>query len=92
MKRALYYICLLIALCSVTGCARTYHLTRYDGSMISIESYKWGDQEFYYTYTRDAATGAITSETYWFKRQISPVWKEGGNMLQAAIAGAREGI
>ena len=80
---------LLVASMSLVGCAKTYHIERYNGDFYTFESYKYGDQDFYYkvSFYED---GSVKEESVGFTRKISPVLSEVGNVAKSALAGAKE--
>ena len=80
---------LIVCILSICGCAKTYHIERYNGDFYTFESYKYGDQDFYYkvSFYED---GSVKEESVGFTRKISPVLSEVGNVAKSALAGAKE--
>ena len=89
--KQLSIIVIICVICLATGCATKIPITRYDGTVIWVNTYKYGDHNMYYKVER-YENGIIKSESYGYERKISPTLGEIGAVAKAVLSGAKEAL
>ena len=88
MKRPhLSYICLLIALCSLTGCAETILIQRDSGEHYTVSGNKLGNKKIKYSVSFHP-DGKLKTEAYEYERDIASPIGQVGNAIAEAIGAA----